>query len=169
MSLPTDPSTVSVRLAVAGDVEAIASVLRQAFVEYQSLYTPAAFAATTPTSDRIRSRLEEGPVWVAVQNDLVVGTVSVVARDEGVYVRGMALLPAARGRRVGWLLLESVEGFAREHKLRRLFLSTTPFLLRAIRLYENFGFHRDDEGPHDLFGTPLFTMVKILTVASHTP
>ncbi|MGQ0603548.1 MAG: GNAT family N-acetyltransferase [Anaerolineales bacterium] len=168
MSLPTDHSIVSVRLAVAGDAETIASVLYQAFVEYQSLYTPAAFAATTLHSDRIRSRFGEGPVWVAMQNDLVVGTVSAVTTDRGTYVRGMALLPAARGRRVGWLLLESVEGFAREHKLRRLFLSTTPFLLRAIRLYEQFGFQRDDEGPHELFGTPLFTMVKNLSVAAHT-
>jgi hypothetical protein len=41
-----------------------------------------------------------------------------------------------------------------------MYLSATPFLLRAIQFYENFGFARSAEGPHDLFGTPLFTMVK---------
>jgi ribosomal protein S18 acetylase RimI-like enzyme len=153
---------------VAADSDAIASVLHQAFVEYQPLYTPAAFAATTPESDRIRLRLDEGPIWVAVQSRSVVGTVSAVAKEAGVYVRGMALLPAARGQRVGWLLLEQIEAFARERELGRLYLSTTPFLLRAIRLYERFGFQRSDAGPHDLFGTPLFTMVKTLPVAAHT-
>jgi hypothetical protein len=41
-------------------------------------------------------------------------------------------------------------------------LSTTPFLNSAIRLYENFGFRRNEAEPHDLFGTPMFTMEKIL-------
>jgi len=48
----------------------------------------------------------------------------------------------------------------RERGCKRLYLSTTPFLHSAIRLYERCGFRRTDEGPHDLFGTPLFTMEK---------
>ncbi|HEV8659305.1 MAG TPA: hypothetical protein VGS96_11840 [Thermoanaerobaculia bacterium] len=43
---------------------------------------------------------------------------------------------------------------------RDLVLSTTPFLDRAIALYERCGFRRTDEPPHDRFGTPLFTMRK---------
>jgi len=31
-----------------------------------------------------------------------------------------------------------------------------------MRLYERFGFQRTEEGPHDLFGTSLFTMEKQL-------
>ncbi|HEY8226815.1 MAG TPA: hypothetical protein VIG25_16155, partial [Pyrinomonadaceae bacterium] len=58
------------------------------------------------------------------------------------------------------LLLATVERFAQSHK--RLTLSTTPFLINAIRLYERSGFRRTTDGPHDLFGTPLFTMVKKL-------
>ena len=72
----------------------------------------------------------------------------------------MAILPTARGQGIGRVLLEQVERFASESGQRRLFLSTTPFLLRAIRLYEQFGFRRSGEGLQDLFGTPLFTMVK---------
>jgi len=41
-----------------------------------------------------------------------------------------------------------------------MLLSTTPFLDDAIRLYQRFGFERIREGPHDLAGTPLFTMEK---------
>jgi GNAT superfamily N-acetyltransferase len=63
---------------------------------------------------------------------------------------------------IGRLLLQRVENFARENGYARLFLSTTPFLLRAIQLYEHFGFERGDEGSHDLFGTPIFTMSKRL-------
>jgi hypothetical protein len=41
----------------------------------------------------------------------------------------------------------------------------TPFLNTAIRLYEAFGFRRMNDGPHDLFGTPLFTMEKTVALA----
>jgi GNAT superfamily N-acetyltransferase len=95
-------------------------------------------------------------------DDSVVGTVAAVDRGEELYVRGMAVLPRARGRRVGELLLREVEGHAAALGYSRLSLSTTPFLHRAIRLYERFGFVRSEEGARDLFGTPLFTMAKSL-------
>jgi len=74
----------------------------------------------------------------------------------------MAVVPAARGQSVGELLLRQVESYATERGYARLVLSTTPFLHRAIRLYEKFGFTRNGDGPHELAGTPLFTMEKIL-------
>ena len=72
----------------------------------------------------------------------------------------MAILPAARGNRIGEKLLEEIENFAIVNNFRRLSLSTTPFLCRAIRLYEKFGFER--KGVDDLFGTPLIKMEKEL-------
>jgi len=106
--------------------------------------------------------MQEGPVWVAEQNGILVGTVSVVSQGEELYIRGMAVSPSARGSRLGELLLTEIERFATDGSYQRLALSTTPFLLHAIRLYEHYGFQRTDAPPHDLFGTPLFTMVKNL-------
>ena len=159
---------MEVRRAVANDSAQIASVLHDSFVEYESFYTPQAFAATTPTQDQIRTRLNEGPMWVAVQNMSIAGTVSVVPKSEGLYMRSMAVLPTARGQGIGQLLLHAIEDFARVRGYQRIFLSTTPFLLRAIRLYEHFGFRRSDEGANNLFGTPLFTMVKTLEPSGET-
>jgi GNAT superfamily N-acetyltransferase len=153
---------LQVRMAAPGDAEGIAALLREAFVEYEGSYTAEAFAATTPAGEQIRSRMGEGPVWVAVREETVVGTVSVVPRGEALYVRGMAVLPAARGQGLGEALLRQVEEFASAQGYRRLWLSTTPFLSRAIQLYERAGFRRSDEGPHELCGTPLFTMEKAL-------
>lgn len=154
--------TIEIRLADADDAPAIAFLLAEAFAEYRSLYTPNGFAATSITREEVVRRIEEGPTWVALSGELILGTVSVVPKGESLYVRGMAVLPIARGRRIGKLLLAHVERFAASKGIRRLFLSTTPFLDRAIRLYENRGFQRIDEGPHDSFGTPLFTMEKVL-------
>lgn len=151
-----------VRRATAGDAYAIARVMHESFVEYEPSYTAGGFAATTPAQDLIETRLAEGPTWVALQDDAIVGTVAAVLKGEGVYVRSMAILPSARGNGIGNLLLREVETFAHDNGAKYMFLSTTPFLSRAIRLYEKYGFQRTDDGPHELFGTPLFTMVKPL-------
>ena len=161
------PSNVLVRSAIIDEAAAIAAVLYQAFVEFEPLYVPAAFAATTPTSDQIQKRWSEGPVWVVAAEDKLVGTVSAVPKAEGLYIRSMAVLPSHRGQGIGHILLQAVEHFAKTQGLPRMFLRTTPFLTGAIRLYERFGFHRNDDAPHELFGTPLFTMVKLLESANH--
>ena len=138
----------------------------ESFAEYESRYTPDGFAATAITTGQIAVRMSEGPVWVAVSGERILGTASVTPKGDSLYVRGMAVLPSARGQRIGELLLTHVEQFAASESFRRLTLSTTPFLFRAIRLYEHFGFQRTDEGPHELFGTPLFSMQKILFESS---
>ena len=84
---------VAIRRADESDVEQIATVLLRAFEEFRPLYTPAGFAATTPGADVLRSRLNEGPTWVAVHDGSIVGTVSAVTTEAGLYVRSMAVLP----------------------------------------------------------------------------
>jgi N-acetylglutamate synthase-like GNAT family acetyltransferase len=154
--------SLEIRMAEIGDAAAISSLLVNSFEEYQSLYTPEGYAATAITSEQVANRIIEGPIWVAISSGNVVGTVSVVIRKDSLYIRGMAVRPTARGRRIGELLMAEVEKFSRSEGFRRLFLSTTPFLHRAIRLYERLGFQRIDESPSDLHGTPLFTMEKFL-------
>ena len=155
-----DTTDITIRYAEQADASSIASVLHESFIEYRELYTVAAFAATAPASEQIQSRMNEGPIWVALHNGLIIGTVSVVSHGSALYIRGMAVLPSLRGSGIGRLLLNQVKNFASSHNHTQLFLSTTPFLDRAIRLYEQMGFRRSEKGPHDLFGTPLFTMVK---------
>ena len=154
---------LEIRLATMEDAASIAEVLLQSFIEYKSEYTTDGFAATTPTVEQIKSRLNEGPVWVALLDGTAVATVSAVPQGKSLYVRGMAALPSARGHGIGKLLMDSVQGFAVARECKRLYLSTTPFLSRAIALYQRLGFIRTAEGPHDLHGTPLFTMERTLS------
>ena len=94
------------------------------------------------------------------------GTISAIPKSAGLYIRSMAVLPSSRGHGIGQLLLQAVEQFAIAQSFRRMFLSTTPFLAAAIRLYDQFGFQRSNEEPHELFGTSLFTMIKLLEPAN---
>ncbi len=158
----SEPSKLIVRAATLAEAGAIAALLRQAFLAYEPLYTPAAFAATTPTADQIRQRWYEGPVWVALLAPELVGTVAAAPQAQGLYLRSMAVHPQARGQGSGQALLAHVEGYATAHGFKRMYLSTTPFLADAIRLYERCGFARSNDGPFDLCGTPRFTMEKLL-------
>jgi N-acetylglutamate synthase-like GNAT family acetyltransferase len=158
--------SINLRFAKPDDAPAIALLLSESFAEYQLLYTPEGFAATAIPAAGICNRIDEGPVWVAMQDGRMVGTAAVVARAESLYIRGMAVHPTARGRQIGNMLLAEIEKFATSAGFTRLYLSTTPWLDHAIRLYERFGFQRTDEGPGDLFGTPLFTMEKVLPETS---
>ena len=155
-------ATIHIRLAEPGDCSAITSVLHESFQEYEPLYSREAFVATTPGPEQVLERMNEGPVWVALADGRVVATASIVVETDGIYIRGMAVLPDARGGNIGRLLLEHIEVYAAERGVKHLYLSTTPFLTRAIRLYEHSGFRRTDRGPFEMFGTPLFTMEKLL-------
>jgi flavin reductase (DIM6/NTAB) family NADH-FMN oxidoreductase RutF/GNAT superfamily N-acetyltransferase len=159
---PSLMTLIQIRLANAGEAQSISSVLLQAFIEFEPLYTPEAFAATTPTTDEIQNRWDEGPVWVALYNETIVGTVAAVPKNECLYIRSMGVSPDARGHGIGEFLLLHVEHYAVAQGFYRMFLSTTPFLVSAIRVYEKFGFQRTGEGPLELMGTPLFTMEKYL-------
>src|SRR5688500_1224823 len=125
MSIELDAQHIRIRIAVPNDAPAISAVLSESFNEYRVAYTEKAFAATAPATDQIQSRLDEGPVWVALIENSIVGTVSVVPRGTALYIRGMAILPSARGLKLGELLLKQIENYASERGFRRLFLSTT--------------------------------------------
>ena len=155
-------SPVVIRIASSDDATSIAAVLLQSFIEYKAVYTAGGFAATTPDTEEIRRRMTEGPTWVAVRGSVIVGTVSVVPSRERLYVRSMAVVPSARGQSIGVKLLRHIEDFAAANNYKRLFLSTTPFLSRAIKLYQQLGFVLSDEPIEDLHGTPLLRMEKEL-------
>lgn len=151
-----------IRRATPADAAALAAVLAEAFAPYRPLYTPAGYAATVLDADALAARLPEGPVWVVEEDGVVLGTVAARRTAEGCYVRSMAVRAAARGRGAGRALLETVEAWARAEGCDRLYLCTTPFLERAIRLYERYGFTRTDDGPADWHGTPLIAMERPL-------
>ena len=157
------PTQIEIRRAGPEDVSAIASVLHESFVEFRPLYTTGGFYATTLNAEQILTRMRDGPIWVALREGAVLGTAAAVIKSGSVYIRGMAVLPSARGCGAGTRLLQQIEVWAGIEGHTRIFLSTTPFLTAAIRLYERFGFRRTDESIYDLFGTPLLTMEKTVS------
>lgn len=160
-SLPEEHSAW-IRSASSADTGRIADVLYESFVQYRSSYSTKAFEATVASRPEIETRFKEGPVWVAVVKNEIVGTVSAVPGEAALYVRSLAIIPRSRGLGIGRKLLQQTEEFAIRNRFGHLVLSTTPFLIEAIQLYERYGFKRTEDGPTDRLGTPIFTMKKTL-------
>jgi ribosomal protein S18 acetylase RimI-like enzyme len=143
------------------DAAAIELLIRESFREPEPAYTPEAFDIATPGQHEIESRIKEWEVWVAVRANVIVGTVSAHSEGSAMHIRSLAVHPSMRGHGIGKLLLERIEDFASANSYRRLLLNTTPFMDRAIRLYQAFGFGFTGT-EQNWFGTRLRTMTKEL-------
>jgi len=161
--MPVQP-VVRIRRAKQCDSAVIELLIRESFSEHESAYTPEAFHTATPAKHEIEDRIKHWAVWVAVHANVIVGTVSAHSEGHAMHIRSMAVHPSMRGKGIGKLLLEQVEDFACANGYKRLILNTTPFMNRAIRLYEGFGFGFTGT-EQNWFGTRLRTMTKQLTPA----
>lgn len=154
-------SGIEVRIAVPEDVGAIASVILEAFEPFKAEYTPGAFEYTTPGSDIISERFAEGPIWLALDGNEPVGTVSGLPEPDRFYIRSMAVKPSAQGRGIGQKLMDALESHTRDAGFERLYLYTTFVLPGAQPLYEKNEFYIVRETlPEEWFGMGGFEMEK---------
>ena len=156
-------TNVQVRLAEATDAEAIARVLREAFGVYRDNYTPEAFEAVTPDAEKILTRFDEGPQWVAEIDGNVVGTASLRTDPEELYLRSMAVMPNLQGKGVGHVLLKAVNEFADRSEHDRVLLHTTYFVPGAGEMYAKHGFRWvRDTAPEEWMGVPGLEMERVI-------
>lgn len=107
-----------------------------------------------PYADHLRDapgRARDSVVLVAVEGDAVLGTVTwcpagsshrEIGRDGEGEFRALGVLPEARGRGVGELLVRACLDLAREDGDRAVVLSSGDWMHAAHRLYERLGFVR---------------------------
>ncbi|MEO5783081.1 MAG: GNAT family N-acetyltransferase [Ginsengibacter sp.] len=151
---------ISIQRTTVADATNISKVLFDSFIQFKSFYTDKAFAATTISPGEVKKRMKEGNVWIALKSNIIIGTVAVIKKEEGLYIRGMAVLPEARGSKTGWKLLETIQEYAVENNFKSLSLSTTPYLTSAIHLYKKFGFTQIGEMDDSFYGTLIIQMKK---------
>jgi N-acetylglutamate synthase-like GNAT family acetyltransferase len=85
----------------------------------------------------------QGNFWVALHNEMVVGTISLLDIENGQSaLRKMFVHQHYRGPEKGTArnLLKTLLDWAKSHGLREIYLGTTPFFLAAHRFYEKNGF-----------------------------
>jgi putative acetyltransferase len=88
-----------------------------------------------------------GALYVARLGDDVVGMVAFRQRDAATAeMKRLFVRPAARGARIGHLLVERIIAAAREARYQTMVLDTLPVMGSAQRMYESFGF--EDISPY---------------------
>jgi len=150
---------VQIRRAKRRDAAAIELLIRESFREHEPAYTPEAFDLATPGKNEIEKRIRDWAVWVAVDANVIVGTISAHSEGQALHIRSMAVHPSMRRRGIGKFLLMLVKDFGSANGYKRLILNTTPFMHSAVRLYEAFGFAFTGT-EQNWFGTRLRTMAK---------
>jgi N-acetylglutamate synthase-like GNAT family acetyltransferase/DNA-binding MarR family transcriptional regulator len=153
-------TATTVRLAEVSDAAAIAALLLAALADQRDHFTSGAFASATPSAKTIEERITANPVWVAESSEGVVGTVAAEVRPTCLWIRSLAVLPAARGRGIAQRLLAEVEARAIAAGVERLELDTTPFQTDAASLYRRIGFRSVRR--HAVDRTPMIHMAKTL-------
>lgn len=156
---------MKIRLANQQDSAAIHQVFRAAFTPFQAHYTTDSFASTVVGEAVIQQRMEQGRTWVAEEGGQLLGTVSVAEYWEGFYVTGMAVSPHAQGKKLAYRLMRTLENYAIGQGAERMFLYTTPFLQRAVSLYEKLGFTRYGNPADEWMGTNLIQFEKAMPPA----
>ena len=152
--------TIEIRLAEHREAASIAALIYEAFVDERPRYTEEAFAATTPGVMEIGERIKNKTVWVAISNNMILGTASFIQGGGGLFIRSVAVNRAARRRGIARMLMNHAEKLALENDCSHLKLTTTAFLLPACSLYESLGFKHN--GFEMLYGTELVKLKKIL-------
>ncbi|MBT8245174.1 MAG: GNAT family N-acetyltransferase [Winogradskyella sp.] len=106
------------------------------------------FFYVEPYDEEVLSKPEKyiidrgGHIFFAKQEDQILGTVALMPTEKNdiLELTKMAVLPEARGQKIGQQLLQHCIDFAKEKELKALMLYSNTILKNAIYLYRKYGF-----------------------------
>ncbi len=134
-----------IRLIQEDDNRTLAQTIRTVLAEYGICRQGT--VATDPATDNLFSLYQDpGSTYFIVEVDKHIaggaGIHKLDGNETGICeLQKMYLLPAARGKGIGSLLMKKCLQFAKEQGYAQCYLETMPELKAAIRLYEKTGFH----------------------------
>jgi GNAT superfamily N-acetyltransferase len=90
--------------------------------------------------------------WIAIHGKKVIGTIALQedSIETGILKR-MYVLERYRGKGVGLKLIHHATNFAKEQGYKEIILDTTSVMVRARKLYENYGFNKIKESKIQIF------------------
>jgi GNAT superfamily N-acetyltransferase len=149
------PLAVIFRLATAQD----AADLRAVAVAAYQAYLPRMGRAPAPMTADYARAVREHEVWVAVQDDVIVGLLVLVRRPDHLLLENVAVLPSAQGRGIGAGLLALAEERARRHGLREVRLYTNEAMTENLAYYPRHGYTETHRAAQDGFSRVFFRKV----------
>jgi GNAT superfamily N-acetyltransferase len=147
------------REASEADAETLAALLRDAFEEYRGKLDPPS-GAHDETADKVREKLEYARAVLALADGSPAGCVFYEAPEEYAYFSRLAVLPAYRRRGLARVLIEYVEGRARELGRPRVRLGVRIALPQQRSYYERLGYRAIHALTHAGYAEPTYLMLE---------
>jgi ribosomal protein S18 acetylase RimI-like enzyme len=136
--MPEPLSDIQIRPYEPRDRDGFARLVSDTLAEYGFTVDPVLEADLDDPQARYQA------IWVATQNDQVVGSVAMRVLEDGTTaeLKRMYLQSSYRGRGLGRALLDEAITWARQGPCRTIVLDTSQAMITAQRLYESVGFQR---------------------------
>ncbi|HVB50194.1 MAG TPA: GNAT family N-acetyltransferase [Acidimicrobiales bacterium] len=148
-----DDIAPSIRHAEARDADAVQALARQSYEQY----VKAEGSEPAPMTADYANLIHRGHVWVAEQDDAIVGLLVLVPRDQFLLLDNIAVSERVRGLGVGASLLKWTEHVAVEMCLPEIRLYTGEVMTQNRYYYARHGYretHRGfDDGHHRIYYT----------------
>ena len=160
-------NNILIRPIAPKDNAALAIIIRQTLLEFGANHPSTVYY--DESSDRLSTIFtqQDSIYLVAEENGVVLGGAGIYP-TEGLGTATcelvkMYLLPQARGKGLGRLLMQKCIDFARNAGYQNIYLETMPELSTAIRLYEKMGFKRltAPMGQSGHYGCDIWMMLSI--------
>jgi N-acetylglutamate synthase-like GNAT family acetyltransferase len=136
---------ITIRRAAGPDIDAVHAVTVAAYRHYIARIGRPPSPMTTDYADAVAA----GQVWVAIQDDQVVGVAVLIGSGDHLLLENLAVLPAAQGTGIGGRLLALTEDQAREQGYGEVRLYTNEAMTENQAYYPRHGYtetHRAGEG-----------------------
>ncbi len=137
-------SAIKIRSIASKDNKAIAEIIRSVLIEMGvpkvgSAYEDKALGMMCETYDHPKSSY-----YVLEEKGVVIGGGGIAPLENGApdtcELQKMYFLPTARGRGMGFEMINKCLDFAKEHGYTKCYLETMPYMKAARKLYKKMGF-----------------------------
>lgn len=112
--------------------------------------------APAPMTADYDAAVRDSQVWVAAENDEVVGLLVLVARSDHLLLENIAVVPSAQGRGIGARLLVLAEDRARQLQLGEIRLYTNEAMTENLAYYPGHGYVQTHRAEQDGFRRVFF-------------
>ena len=134
--------TIDIRSANFADTSVVRDLVRASY----SKYIERIGKEPAPMSDDYASLIGAGDVWVAVEDDEVLGMLVMQVVEEHLFVDAVAVRPDQQRRGLGRVLISFAEGEAQRNGLREIRLYTNEKMFENLAIYEKLGFEEINRG-----------------------
>ncbi|WP_136618966.1 MULTISPECIES: GNAT family N-acetyltransferase [Mesorhizobium] len=135
---------MTIRRALAGDLQTVVSLTQAAYAPYTALLG----APPIPVTEDYEPRIARGEVWLLESGSELAGLLTLERHDDHAMIFSVAVSPDFQGKGFGIALLKHADEQTRLWGLPEVRLYTNARMERNIALYLAYGFHETGRRPN---------------------